>query len=289
MLKAATRIMHYLVNSNLFISLAALCSVELTYVELTGHLGLGPLSWLLFFGTWHTYIAQRLVRVDQRKKHHGAGMSFWLIDHKYFVRSMLVIGFVASAVCFFYLHLATQLSIVVLAVVSMLYALPVFYWKGGWMRMRDVGVTKPFILGLVWAVSTTWLPVMELGVVHTTDTYLLLLERTLFLVAICVPFDVKDMDFDNETMKYKTIPLLLGLNGTKLISWLLLAACAAVVLIRYYTMAAYSLTALAGYMLALLVTAVFVGQMSEKKDEYFFTFWMDGLLILLPVLVIALW
>lgn len=289
MLTAAARTMHYLVNSNLFISLAALCSVELTYVQLTGDLGLSSLSFLLFFGTWHTYLAQRLVRIDQRKQHQGSGMSYWLLDHKWFVRIMLLVGFTASAVCFVYLHLATQLTIVALAVVSMLYALPVFYWKGVWMRMRDVGVTKPLILGLVWAISTTWLPVMELGVAHTADVYWLMLERTLFFVAICVPFDVKDMDFDSETMKYKTIPLMFGLNGTKLITWLLLAACAVVVLLRHSLMDAYSLTALAGYMLALLVTAVLVGQMSQKKDEYFFTFWMDGLLILLPVLVIALW
>lgn len=289
MLKAATRTMHYLVNSNLFISLAALCSVELTYVQLTGQLDLGPLSWLLFFGTWHTYIAQRLVRIDQRKKHQGSGMSYWLLDHKWYVRFMLVAGFIASTVCFFYLSLATQLSIVLLAVVSMLYALPVIYWKGTWMRMRDVGVTKPLILGLVWAVSTVWLPVMELGAEHNMDTYLLFLERTLFLVAICVPFDVKDMDFDQETMTYKTIPLMFGLKGTKLITWILLMACAALVLVRYQYMYAYSATALTGYMLALLLTAVLVERMSHKRDEYFFTFWMDGLLIVLPVLVIVLW
>lgn len=289
MLKAATRTMHYLVNSNLFISLAALCSVELTYVQLTGTWGLGPLSWLLFFGTWHTYIAQRLVRIDQRKQHQGSGMSYWLLDHKWFVRIMLFLGFVVSAVCFFYLQLATQLSIVGLAVTSMLYALPVFYWKGQWMRLRDVGITKPIILGLVWAISTTWLPIMELGLEHNADVYWLMLERTLYLIAICVPFDVKDMDFDEATMEYKTIPLMFGLQGTKWVTWLLLIATAAVVLVRYYMFHAYSVSAVGGYMLGLVLTAILVGMMSQKRDEYFFTFWMDGLLIVLPLLVILLW
>lgn len=273
------------VNSNLFIALAAMGLTWQTCLQITYTICFDVLSVLVFLGTLHVYIAQRLVKLDSRKSYASAGMSLWLERHPVYVRTTLLVSFIGAAVCFFYLKRETQIGLIVMAVVSMLYALPLMFWLKGRPRLRDFGILKPFILGLVWAATTALLPMLQLGWPLGLNEVLIITERSLFIIALCIPFDIKDMAYDDATMTYKTIPLRLGVRKTLhlTVGMLLLALVVAVVRGVITDTVPYSETLI--YALTVFASIYLVYKTRENSDEYHYTFWLDGMLLLQPMLI----
>src|SRR5690606_9612993 len=80
--------------------------------------------------------------------------------------------------------------------------------------LRNIPGLKLFLIAIVWALSCVLLPILELEtsiLAGTTvnDTILLITKRLLFIAAITVPFDIRDM-YQDRNSDLKTIPVLLG-------------------------------------------------------------------------------
>lgn len=244
---------------------------------------------LAFFGTLHVYLAQRMVNLNSRANYHSAGMSLWMIRHQTYVIAALIVAFVIAGICFLYLNQSTQIGLIVLSAISMMYALPLLFWTNGKTSLRDYGVIKPFVLGVVWGLTTALLPLLELDRSLTTNDFWIVLERVVFLIAICVPFDIKDMEFDAATMKYQTLPNQIGTKATRTIAVIGVVVAWNVSMNRwlfvtdgivFWELVAYSLSYIAAIVLLLRV--------DDNSNEYYYTFWLDGLLLLQPALLLGL-
>ncbi len=89
------------------------------------------------------------------------------------------------------------------AAVAMLYPLPwIMKNKGG--GLRSVPGLKLFIISFVWAFSTGFLPAIWNG--HNGWHWLL--ERFFWTMALTIPFDVRDIKLDAESIK--TLPHVIG-------------------------------------------------------------------------------
>jgi 4-hydroxybenzoate polyprenyltransferase len=129
------------------------------------------------------------------------------------------------------LFFATQISmeqlssIIPLALLSVGYSLPILPTTNGWKRIRDIPGIKIFIVtGVVTLLSST-LPLMSNSTAEV-DIWLFGLERWLFLLAITIPFDVRDVLLDKK-WNLQTIPLLLGTkNAMRLAIGLIYASMA---------------------------------------------------------------
>lgn len=89
------------------------------------------------------------------------------------------------------------------AAVAMLYPLPwIMKNKGG--GLRSVPGLKLFIISFVWAFSTGFLPAIWNG--H--NGWYWLLERFFWTMALTIPFDVRDIKLDAESIK--TLPHVIG-------------------------------------------------------------------------------
>lgn len=89
------------------------------------------------------------------------------------------------------------------AAVAMLYPLPwIMKNKGG--GLRSVPGLKLFIISFVWAFTTGFLPAIWNG--H--NGWYWLLERFFWTMALTIPFDVRDIKLDAESIK--TLPHVIG-------------------------------------------------------------------------------
>lgn len=273
------------VNSNLLIALAAAALVEQTYVLLTGSVHFDALTLLVFSGTLHVYIAQRMVRPKQRQQYSGADLVNWLDGRKWYTYTALTLSLLTAAVCFFFINWPTRIALISLAALSMFYALPIFPWPGGFVRLRDFGMLKPFLLGLAWGITTAMLPILEMGVLFDIRSASLVLAQTLFVTALSIPFDVKDMAYDAQTMKSHTLPNRFGYDVAVLIGtiFLLIAGLA----FQFSELSTVTVT------LAYLVTLIFSGilffRINEHSSELLFTGAIDGMMLLQPILVIGVY
>jgi 4-hydroxybenzoate polyprenyltransferase len=156
-----------------------------------------------------------------------------------------------------------------------MYILPIIAGK----RLRDFSFLKIFMLSIIWALVTVLLPFDYFGNDYDSRLGLLLVERAIFVFAIAIAFDIRDMEFD-KTLEVKTIPIALGKFSSFLLAGMLLIIWAIIVHFIYLP-----LTAILLNLIALLSIGLIYGAQKERPVCYY-QFLLDGTLLLQALIVI---
>ncbi len=276
--------MRLLLFTNLWISLAAGLVTADSYVRL-GHAPRAfPVPLLVFFATLVVYNLDRLVHgadedaVDRSDRHR------WVARHR---RGLFVLTAAAAlgvASCLAAVSWTLALVLVPLGAVSLAYVLPVVMRRGraGPMRLKEVPGLKIFVIAATWAAATVVLPAFE---VHAPvgSAAGVAAERFLFVFAICLPFDVRDLDRD-RAMGIRTLPAILGLPATRILGVVTLAGAAALAA-GHYGLAASSPTwpLVATDALALGLVAA----MTPSRGDLYYSLLLDGTLVVQALAVLA--
>ncbi len=188
---------------------------------------------------------------------------------------------------FFLISTESRILLTFLAIISFCYGIPLFSFGDQKFGLRNIPGLKPFLITLVWTMSTVLLPVLEAQDLHRTaislhDITLLIAKRFLFIGALTIPFDIRDL-FEDRKVGLKTIPVLIGEKGAYLFCQVMLAGY--IILLFLFRNNGFSLD-----FFALTLTALLAGWLIFKskweKNEYYYFFYMDGVLILQYVLLI---
>ncbi len=204
-------LLNWLLYSNVFIALCALAMTAQTLFLLDKEPTTSPaLLGLVFFSTWFIYTLHRLV--SWRKLNARLDIPRFQIIGHYQSHLKFYAGFsiIGAMACFFYLKCATQLALLLPALLSLGYVLPFLGQKR--LRLRDLHFVKIFLIAGVWSYVTVILPVLETGGhLEGTSFHLIgvFLERSLFIFIITLPFDLRDWKLDAHHA-VKTIPTVLG-------------------------------------------------------------------------------
>lgn len=281
--------MKFIVNSNIWISLGAIALIFATDVLANEGISSLNLYSIVFFGTLLTYNWQRMLSVKKRQQHAISQLSQWVGRNLF---SGILASVVALAICtynFFQLAQKQQAALIILGLVSIMYALPLIPSPRGFIRLRDFGFAKPIVLGTTWGITTTLLPLLAFP--HDCQVTFcgynndwLIVARCLMMIGICIPFDIKDMNFDRATMAYPTLPVKLGINRTLALSCLfLLAGFVAIAL--WWAHTDWAWLVLLGAIISLGFEIGLIYGTKETSSEWHYTFTLDALLILHTILV----
>ena len=199
----------FILYTNLWISGSASALYIYSSFLLTGKLEFDFTALFIMVNcTWlyslHRFIGlQKIKEIDKQSRFHK-------IDTlKTAIQVVGIISLFATAALGFTLT-RQQLAVLVLpGIMSLLYVLPILT-KG--RRLRDLNYLKIFVISIVWAMLTVALPSAKqlIGLSSSTQS-ILFLERFLFIFAITLPFDIRDLSVD-KLMEVKTIPAALGIN-----------------------------------------------------------------------------
>jgi 4-hydroxybenzoate polyprenyltransferase len=153
---------------------------------------------------------------------------------------------------------------------ALAYVLPI--WRG--QRLRDFGQSKLFVLAFAWAWATVILP---FGC--TLISAAAAVERAVFIFALTLPFDVRDIDLDAKE-KVKTLAARLGRKVSLIISAALLASWGVAAAIFYSA----PLFFWAGGAAAAVVSGLFFW---PKVGDWYFSVLLDGLII--GIFLVVFW
>jgi 4-hydroxybenzoate polyprenyltransferase len=103
-------------------------------------------------------------------------------------------------------------------------------------------------------------------------------SRFLFVFAITIPFDIRDIKYDN--IKLKTIPIIFGILKSKIISFISLFLVIIISIFQFWNNK-LSIEFLIAIILSCAVSSIFISKSDEKKSGFFFSFWIESLSILL--------
>ena len=147
-------------------------------------------------------------------------------------------------------------------------------WKG----LRSLPIVKSIWLAFVWTITTVVIPLNDN---LNADVRMLITERFLFILPLCIIYNLRDNASDSVNGIH-TITRVIGAGRTKKLSLLLLAINAYLIFIHHYIFpVSVALT------ISLAITAVIIIIAKEDGHQLFYTFAVDASMILQSVLVIG--
>ena len=255
-------IIRFFINSNIWV---AFCIFGLTIsseilLESTNF----KISQFVFFATIFAYNFQRIVRI---RKGHSHFYKAWLDKNKHVTYCLVFIAAVLSAYLFFDFKSNTQIAILFTGAIS------VFYPFG----IRGIPFVKIFVISFVWAVSAMLLLVLENSIPVSQNIVLHLIARFLFVFAITIPFDIRDLKYDVQNLR--TIPLSCGTLRSQFIAVFSLVICGVISIFQYLDKALI-FSNLVALLLLYFLSSIFILKSDENKGEMYFSFWIESLSIL---------
>lgn len=285
--KSIRHIVDCILFSNVFIAICAVAQGLVTYHLLEIRPDKHVLA-LLFCSTLALYNFSMLMSKPAEPRRSPFRRVRWIFSHYRLTITLTIIAIVSVSVLIFFLKIPSILLLVFLGLVSIAYNLPLFSLNDRKFGLRNIPGLKLFLIAIIWSFSCVLLPIVEGSARHEVDiriadTVLLVGKRLLFIAAITVPFDIRDL-FQDRHFNLKTIPVMLGERKAYLFCQLLL--------IIYVLMLLLFTNDFNADFWALTLTAGLAGWLilkSEiKKDEFYYFGFLDGTMLLQYLMVVLL-
>lgn len=254
----------FLVNSNIWIALATVCFYELSLIQIGVGVQLNNTVYFLFFSTLFIYNFFRILGDDKSNKQ-------WYVKNYNYTKVVSFLSFIASCVSFYFFDKQHVLLVALAGLLTFLYVSPFTFHSSKTFNLRRLWFLKSIIVSLVWVLLTVVLPLLENNA-STSDLSLYSLEKFFFILGITIPYDIKDM-LEDKSSGIKTVAMKFGINKTKWISnfFLLIGIILTLVIDENFFK-----SVLFVYLVAMYLNY----QLDEKKDELWYTFFVDGTIIL---------
>lgn len=247
-----------------------------------------PVLGLLFTSTLGIYNFSILLSKPKHPEKSRYKRVRWFFAHHRLMVTFTIISLLSLIPLFFLLSMESRILLVFLSALSFCYSLPLFSLGDQKFGLRNIPGLKSFLITLVWTLSCVLLPVLEAQDLHLADvsmrdTTLMIAKRFLLIGALTIPFDIRDLFYDRQA-GLKTIPVAWGEKNAYLFCQLLLAGY--IVLLFLFRNNGFNVD-----FWALTATAILMGWLIFKskweKDEYYYFFYLDGLLVLQYVVLVA--
>ncbi len=274
-----------LINSNIYISLAAVSLTIGTQIQLGMEPQWHPYLFIIFFATLFEYNLHRLITITTKKEALNQDKHKWVRDNlKAFYLLMIcsAIGFICVV---FLAKKEVLMALAPIALLTLFYSVP-FTEKINSplrkLRLREIPYLKIFLIAVVWSSSTILLPIIQTTqTFNNYDIIAMLAERFFFVFAITIPFDIRDIEVDKKA-GLKTIPLLLSEKKSLRVSYILLLIFFIIALVHYHNW--YMIIALA---ISTITTMIFLGAKKIKMLTHYHYGIIDGTMLLQGLLVLA--
>lgn len=284
------KLVKIIVYSNFFVSC---CVVALTYRSLL--LFNLPVSEnvnlliLVGLATFFTYNFQRIVRFEQQPTSTYLLNSRleWMYNNRNYLKSATIASTVFMLNAIFSLHFSGVLVLFLVGFIAIFYVIKFIPYKKKWLSLREIPYLKLFLIALVWSGVTVGLPFLNQKnlPVFSTNFYLILMQQFLFILAITIPFDSRDIEFDT-TQNIKTLPILFGKKKAVLLSVLLLLVCIALSVFKWQNSPNEPHYVFWYESIAFLITTIIIIPTKNVQHELYYALFIEGTMLLLAFSVI---
>ena len=278
----------FLLFSNIFMALCAVAQALVTF-HLIDSKPVYSVIGLLFTSTLGIYNFSILLSKPKHPEQSPYRRVRWFFAHYRLMVTFTIVSLLSLIPLFFLLSMQSRILLILLSILSFCYSLPIFTVGEHKFGLRNIPGLKPFLITLVWTMSCVLLPVLEsqdlhLADVSMRDTTILVAKRFLLIGALTVPFDIRDL-FQDKQYGLKTIAVSWGEKNAYLFCQVLLAGY--IVLLFLFRNKGFSTD-----FWALTTTAILMGwlifESKWEKNEYYYFFYLDGVLILQYVILTGL-
>lgn len=287
MKKLLQPVIDFVLFSNVFMSLCAVAQGLLTFY-LIGSKPVYSVLGLLFTSTLGIYNFCILISSPKHPEKSDYRRVRWFFSHYRLMVTFTIVSLLSLIPLFFLISTGSKILLIFLAVLSFGYGLPLFSIGDQKFSLRNIPGLKLVMITLVWTMSCVLLPILEaqagqLATISMRDTTILIAKRFLFIAALAIPFDIRDL-FQDKQSGLKTIPVAWGEKNAYLFCQVLLIGY--IVLLFLFRNMGFT-TDFWALTLSVALTGWLIFKSKWEKNEYYYFFYMDGVLILQYVIIVV--
>lgn len=286
--KVLLSILDFLLFSNVFIAICAVAQGLVTYHLLNVEPDMYILG-LLFFGTLALYNFSMLLSKPKDPSNSPYIRVRWIFAHHRLIISITLVSILCLIpLGLLYLSMEAKLLMIFTGAIAVSYNVPFLTLNHQKIGLRNIPGIKLFLIALVWSISCVLLPIVELEHNHSISisaggTLLLVAKRFLFIAAITIPFDIRDL-FQDKLYALKTIPVMLGEKKAYIFCQFLLFGYL-VLLIMFRQVINLDTV---GLTLTVILTGWLIFKSNIKKNEYYYFFFLDGTMLLQYLILVLI-
>ena len=193
----------------------------------------------------------------------------------------MLTGFTGVVITFFFNSFYILFYFSPLLLLSLLYFLP-------FVKLRKNPWLKLLTLVLVWTMVTAVVPILLSSIeFFTKNIFLHILTRFCFMTAICIPFDIRDLQID-KTDAVSTIPHLMGENKARWLAFGFMLLYI-VLIISEYAFGNINSKIFTTLIIYSVACSVLVLMSNSRRSEYFYIAGIDGTMVLQGVLLMGVY
>ncbi len=264
-------IFRFYVNSSIHVAIAICALVQITFIKFEIANG----NTFLLFSFLGSIAAYNFVKYSKVSKLH----------HRRLTRSMKGIRILTLLCSGFFVYFAFKVSydtlmyMIPFVILTVLYAVPIFPNK---KNLRSVAGIKIFIIGLVWTGATVLIPMIYAKGELSFDFLIEIIQRFLFVVVLMLPFEIRDLQYDAETLE--TIPQKIGVTRTKVFGSILLVVFLLLTAIKDILSSIEILSTI----LVAVISLLFLWGTERKQSKYYCSFWVESIPIMWFAILLTL-
>ncbi len=278
------RFFDFLLFGNIYIAAGAVCLIQSTVKQLGFPDHLYSYSLLAFFATLFIYNLQRIYYRTVNDNKLNSIRRKWISEHQKPIQILTIIGFTGVVITFFLNEFRIVFYLSPLLILSIAYFIP-------FVKLRKSAWFKLLTLSTVWTITTAVIP-MLLGsplLLHPIVIWQMVLHillRFSYVMAICIPFDIRDISIDTAE-DVSTLPLKIGESKTKVLAILVTVLFGLITFLELIT-STISIPVFIALVISMVVTLLSVVFCNSKRSEYYFVAGIDGTMILQGVLLLLI-
>ena len=147
--------------------------------------------------------------------------------------------------------------------------------------IRSLPLFKIFIISITWSYMTLLVPLLYEGYFLDYSILSFFFQRILFLIALLIPFDIRDMKVDN----IQTIPNTIGEFRSKLFGWFCLFIIQVLLILDVFN-STISLPFFLALFISIELTSIVLYFTNQNKSFIFYGIIVEGLSIIMCLFVL---
>lgn len=266
MMNTLKHLFDFYINSSIHVALAV-CAL----VFVTLHHFHVPTDWdFLGFVFFASVTAYNFVKYFGVAKFHHRRLANWLKV----IQVFSLFCFVMLCVFTWRLSWLTIVYVAFFGVITLFYAIPFLprrFFLDSHHNLRSIGGLKVYVIAFVWCGVTVFLPMLNAQYALTFDVYVAGFQRFLLVVALMLPFEIRDLQFDS--IKLSTIPQQIGIRNTKFLGFGLLLTFFLVELFKNEI----KLELVVESFVVALTLLLFILFSRKGQKAYYSSFWVESI------------
>lgn len=271
------KIINFYILSNLHVALAGLFMAKITLLKFEINEHFTP----VFVGL-SIVVSYNFIRFYELKTNRLSSLRGWFLTHLMILGVLLFFSGIGLLYILFFLDFNMNALKVLFPflLMTIFYVIPLYKIRNMEFSFRNFPGLKIFSIGVAWAGVTVLFPLYEAEIEFTPGVYLEFIQRILILIAIIIPFDIRDVQSDSK--KLTTLPQVLGVYGAK---WLGLVLLILFVMLSLWSQEQLNNEVVISIVVA-IITALFLWFSSPEKSRFYTSFWVEAIPVFWFILIV---